>query len=231
MKSRTHAWEQEYRRSTFLTKDSHPQKSVQQFFKFLKKQSVDFSRARLLDIGCGTGRNAIYGIEKGVSYAIGYDIAPSAIKEAHMQSRSLRIESQVHFEKKDIASPFTRIDDGSIDIVLDVTASQCLRTDEREAYLSELRRVMKPGAWMLLRTLAKDGDDNAKWLLKNHPADEPDMYTMPKTHITERVFTRTDLTDIYNDFRICEWKKTTGYNTIGGTTYKRNYFLVYMQRI
>jgi SAM-dependent methyltransferase len=231
MTQRTHPWEQEYRSSRFLTKDRHPQKSVQQFFKFLKKQSIDFSTSTVLDSGCGTGRNALFAIEKGVARAIGYDIAPSAIREAQLEARALHLDTQVHFEKKDIATPFTRIADKSIDIVLDVTASQCLTTVERNAYLAELTRVMKPGAYLFLRTLAKDGDDNAKWLLKHHPAKESDMYTMPKTNITERVFTRTDLEKIYSAFTIIEWKKTTGYNTIGGTTYKRNYFLAYMQRI
>jgi SAM-dependent methyltransferase len=226
-----HPWEQEYRQSTFLTKATQPQKSVQQFFKFLKKQSVDYSTSKLLDIGCGTGRNSLYGAEKGIPFAIGYDISSTAIREAQMEAKLSGNNMHVHFEKKDIATPFSSITDASIDIVLDVTASHCLTSIERTAYLSELKRVMKPGAWMYVRTLAKDGDDNAKWLLKNHPASEPDMYTMPKTHITERVFTRDDFMKIYKDFKIVVFKKTTGYNTIGNTTYKRNYFLVYMQRI
>lgn len=221
-----HPWEQEYRRGTFLTFDTEPQHAVRTFVRLLKKRGP-LGGTTLLDLGCGTGRNSIFLAEQGV-IATGYDISPTAIRMAKAQTPA---DVSVQFEVRDIGTPYP-LADQSIDTIFDITASHALQSEGRAVYLNEISRVLRPGGMMLLRTLAKDGDSNAKFLLKEYPGPEPDMYRMPTTGLIERVYTERELRSVYEPyFTIQTCKKTSGYTMIQGKRYKRNFFIAYLIRL
>lgn len=224
------AWEQEYRHPQFLSLGTEALTEVKEFMRWIKKGlrknpedfSGDLTEYTVLDLGCGNGKNLNYIVENYARGGIGYDISETAIAYA----KQARLSS-VAYEVRSIADPFPILD-RSIDIVLDVTASNSLTNKERGQFLSEIARVIKPSGLFFTRALAKDGDANAKNLIKQFPGNEPDTYVLGQTGITERVFSKQDLIDTYSEyFEIVHLEKTTGYQKWGNQSYKRNYWIMY----
>lgn len=232
------AWDDEYKNKKLVTNKSEPQADTLRFFKFLKKdQKYKIEDRHILDLGCGTGRNANYLAEKGNS-VIGIEISNTALEIAKIRAKELGVN--VDYRLSDIGVPYD-IDDESMDIVIDVTSSNSLNEKGREIYLKEVHRVLKKeglasperceGGYFFVRALAKDGNKNVKNLLKISPGKEYDTYFLKDLNITERVFSREDFIKMYEKyFKILKFEKKTSYPTMDGRIYKRDYFLVYMQK-
>ncbi|MEI8223549.1 MAG: class I SAM-dependent methyltransferase [bacterium] len=220
------AWEREYQNPQFLTLGTEPLADVRDFIKWLRrKQKVDTTEFTVLDLGCGNGKNLNYIIDLFAKQGIGYDISSTAINHAQELAGTL----PVTYEVRSISDPFP-LENKSIDLVLDVTASNSLSEAERAKFLKEISRVLKPGSYCFTRALCKDGDDNAKNLIKDFPGLEYDTYVLAETGITERVFSKQDFIDTYNSyFEIIELEKKSGYQRWGNQKYKRNYWLAYLK--
>lgn len=220
------AWEREYQNPQFLTLGTEPLADVRDFVKWLRrKQKVDMTEFTVLDLGCGNGKNLNYTVDLFAKRGIGYDISTTAINHARALAQGLPII----YEVRSISDTFP-LEDNSIDLVLDVTASNSLNEGERAKFLKEISRVLKPDSYCFTRALCKDGDDNAKQLIKDFPGTEQDTYILAETGITERVFSKQDFIDTYsNYFEIVELEKKTGYQRWGNQKYKRNYWLAYLK--
>ena len=221
-------WDREYRTSKLLTKENSPQADVVRFAKFLKKEEgILLEELKILDLGSGTGRNSFYFAEMG-NRVTGLEISKTAIEIAEQNAKEAGLN--IEYIKQSIGEKFP-IEDSSIDIVLDVTSSNSLTEAEREVYLSETKRVLKPNGYFFLKALCKDGDDNAKHLLKIAPGVEKDTYIMPGLGVTERVWTKEDFTVTYSKyFTILSLEKKTSYSRMNVRSYKRNFWLVYLKQ-
>ncbi len=221
------AWEREYNNPNFITKAEKPQADLLRFLKWLKKiKSIDLYSARLLDVGCGTGRNSFYMADAYGVQVSAIDFSKGAITFAKKNFSHPKIE----FSVQDIGKPIP-MPDNSFDLVFDIMTSMSLSENERSTYLKELKRLIRPGGFMYLRTLAKEGDKNAAYLIKHSPGPELDSYIHPTLGSTERVFSEKDLRELYGQFfEILFMEKKTGYQKFGNQSYKRNYWNVYLRR-
>ena len=96
--------------------------------------------AAVLDCGCGEGYLAEHFVGKGCGYT-GIDCSDAAINKARGRIAS----DAAAFEVGDITR-MTAFSDNRFDAVVDVYCMQMLVTDpDRRAYLSQVRRVLKPG--------------------------------------------------------------------------------------
>ena len=237
------AWEREYEVKNLVGGDK-PALSFRVFAKWLKKErkadglienpGFPFQGMRVLDLGSGEGKNALYMAERGAE-VIGIEIARNAVKYAqeraeHM-SRELRYAGgSIEYRVGSIGEKFD-VQDGSIDLILDVTSSNSLSKSERELYLHECNRVLKYEGHMFVRALSKDSDDNAKQLINDHPGAEPDTYILPGVGITERVFTEQDIRELYSPhFQIIQLEKEFHYTKMEGRSYKRAFWIMYLQK-
>ncbi len=218
------AWEKEYNNPKFLTLGTEALSVVKDFFKDLRrKQKVDMTDFTVLDLGCGNGKNLIYAVENFCKAGIGYDISKTAIDQARKLSDGLNIS----YEVRSIGEKFP-LENNSVDIVLDVTSSNSLNEAEREIYLQEISRVVKPEGFIFVRALCLDGDKNARQLIKEFPGSEKDTYVLPDVGVTERVFSKEDFVKTYEHyFEIFFLEKAEGYQKWGNQSYKRNYWIVY----
>lgn len=224
-----HIWEKEYKNPKLVTKEADPQSAVLSFLKFLKKkEKMDIQGLSVLDLGCGTGRNSNYIAHLGNS-VVGMDISETALSLAKERAHELHL-TNVSYIKQNIGTAYSFNDD-TFDIALDVTSSNSLNEAEREIYLKETHRILKSGGYLFVRALCKDGDQNAKTLLKTHPGKEKDTYIMPEFGLTERVFSKEDFISTYSPlFTILELEKITHYSKFKGRIYKRNYWIAYLKR-
>ncbi len=233
-------WEKEYRNPKLVTGYDKPQAFFLKFLKGLKKGkiysnpvTVNFDGLRVLDLGSGTGRNANYLAQEGAK-VIGIEISETAIGLAKNRANELGVG--VEYIKQSIGEKYP-FDGDSFDLVVDITSSNSLNEKERKIYLEEVKRVLKKEPLnplsglgkgvFFVRALCKDGDKNAKFLLKNNPGKEKDTYIMPETGLVERVFSKEDLINTYSKyFNILKLEKTESYSVINNRKFKRKFWLV-----
>lgn len=221
-------WDKEYKSSKLLVKENIPSADVVRFVKFLKKESIDIENSRVLDLGSGMGRNSFYFSEFGAQVT-GLEISKTAVGLAEGNAKNANLNIQ--YIKQSIGEKFP-VDDASVDIVLDVTSSNSLNEREREVYLSEAKRVLKIGGYFFVKALCKDGDLNAKYLLKNSPGPEKDTYIMPELGVTERVWSKEDFIKTYESyFSIVQMEKKTSYSRMNNRVYKRNFWICYLKKL
>lgn len=221
-------WDREYKDSKFVTSKDAPQADTLRFLKFLKKeQKFKVEDKSVLDLGCGTGRNANYLADLG-NKVIGIEISKTALSLAKNRAQDMGIV--VDYRLGDIGEKY-EIEDNSVDIVLDITSSNSLNEKGRETYLEEVNRVLKKKGFFFVRALCKDGNQNVKNLLKISPGREYDTYVLKDIGLTERVFSRADFIKMYSKyFKILSLEKKTNYTTFNNRIYKRDYLLAYMTK-
>lgn len=220
-------WELEYQEPKLVARSFEPTKDAKDFARFFKKKHGTLEHTRVLDLGSGIGKNAHFFAERGAE-VVGLEISDTALATARVRVKETGIS--VIYQKGDIGTPFPFLDN-SFDAILDVLSSNSLSEEERSVYLKETTRVLKPGGYMLVKALSKDGDKNAKELLKKFPSLEKDTYVLPQTGITERVFSESDIRALYGThFDIVSLKKTSHYPRIADRLYKRNYFVLVLQK-
>jgi len=223
----SHSWEKEYINPTFISKDGKPQEDFLKFLKWVKKNKMrELEDSEILDAGCGTGRNAYYLAEKYDAKVEAFDFAKSAITFAKENFPHPLVSFSVHNMKDTLL-----YSNESFDFVFDIMASFSLSDGEREKYLKELHRVLKPGGLMYVRTLAREGDKNAQFLIKNNPGKDEGTYMHPTLGSQEKVFSGPVFKEVYGKyFEVMFMERKSGYQKFDGQPYKRQYWNVYLRK-
>lgn len=234
MKNNLKVWEKEYGDKKLMSGDK-PQKSFLNFLRFLKKEKkINVKNLKVLDLGSGNGKNSVYLATKSCQ-VFGLEFSRSAINLAKdLKKKSIEeikiSDGEVSFFQKSIGQNFDFLDE-NFDIILDITSSNSLSDKERETFLKESNRVLKKNGYFFARGLLKNGDKNTNFLLKNFPAEEPNTYTIPEFGLTEKVFEKKELEEVYGKyFNIEKFQKETHYTTYGNKKYKRNFWILYLTK-
>ena len=104
---------------------------------------------RALDLGCGTGTNAIYLAQHGFAVT-GIDVSRRAIALAKRKTRSAQLTDRVRLERGDVTLMRRWVLGGSIDYAYDIGCFHNLKAEARQRYVSALSGVLKPGAIYML---------------------------------------------------------------------------------
>lgn len=221
------AWEKEYSKPKLLTLSQEPRNDLKVFVKYIRKTKFPTHNLKILDLGSGTGRNALY-LASLDNEVVCVEFSATANKIASTEAKKRGVELQILHQSLSDKLPFAN---ESFDLGLDVMSSTTLIEQEREVYLAETTRVLKKGAWFLVRALCKDGDKNAQNLLKKFPAKERDTYKMPETNFIERVFSESDFRALYGQsFEIVKLERKTKHAPFQSQSYKRNYWVGYLRK-
>lgn len=221
-------WDKEYQDPEYFSMSDKAGSETVKFARHMRKEFGDdyFNYTNVLDAGCGNGRNLIYLAENYGAKGIGFDISQTAINQAKVAAATLPL--------KFVAQPMQQkipAEDQSVDVVLDVMASHCLKEAEREEYLHELNRVMKPGAWMFIKTFLWEGDQHAKRMSEMYPGGEPYSYIHPRLGVFEHVWTEDRLMEFLGRIGEVEFiYRSHGYHKMGAVPYKRRYIVCYVEK-
>jgi SAM-dependent methyltransferase len=121
--------------------------ATQEIAAMLKVAPTD----HLLDVGSGIGGPARYMAHRFGCRVTGIDLTAEYCEVARHLTRLLAMESQVEFELGDaLAMPFA---DARFDGAYSMNVS--MNIADKAALYGEVRRVLKPGSWLMLSELAK----------------------------------------------------------------------------
>jgi SAM-dependent methyltransferase len=165
--------------------------------KLLEVEKIK-SDSKILEIGCGVGRNTNYLSQQGLKVS-GIDISPLAIDEA--KKRTDEIGADVSYIAMNACNrlPFK---DFEFDHILDLMTSHLFSLKNLQTYKEELLRIIKPDGKFVLYVPDLTKDSNTKQLLQEAPGKEEDTYILPGMGHTERAFSKETIEKYYSPFRI-----------------------------
>jgi len=117
-----------------------------------------------LDLGCGTGTNAIY-LAHHDWQVTGIDFAWRAIQIARKRVRQLNLEMDLR------VGDVTRLGYllGPYDLILDIGCLHNLDYRSRQAYLDQIKRLLAPrGTYLVYLILREKPDDPGRGMLISH---------------------------------------------------------------
>ena len=100
------------------------------------------SPGRALDLGCGTGTNALYLAERGW-HVVGVDFVPKAIERAKSK---VRTGLKVSFLVGDVTRLRAAGVRGPFDLLIDIGCYHGIPEGRRDSYAAEVAAVARPGA-------------------------------------------------------------------------------------
>lgn len=106
---------------------------------------------RALDLGCGTGADAVYLATHGWTVT-GVDIVPKALRSARQRAQAAGVD--VTWAHGDVAALGTLDLSSPFDLVYDLGCFHGLRDDDRAGYAEGVTRLTAPGATLLLFVFA-----------------------------------------------------------------------------
>jgi SAM-dependent methyltransferase len=121
------------------------------------KVSIGAASPHALDLGCGTGTNAIYLAQKGFAVT-GVDISRRAISLAKRKARLAGLTDRVRFERGDVTLMRRWATGQSIDFAYDIGCFHNLDPEARARYAAALTAVLKPGAIYMLYAFESSAD-------------------------------------------------------------------------
>ena len=112
------------------------------------------SRGAVLDVGCGTGTNAIW-LARRRFRVTGVDLAPTALSIARTRAR----RAGVDVDLRPASAGRLPFPTASFDVALDTGCFHSLPLRLRAPYARELARVLRPGARVLLTWIPREVRD------------------------------------------------------------------------
>jgi SAM-dependent methyltransferase len=222
-------WNKQYTNATHLELSDEASEDLMKFTRFLMRESgkKDLNvTTKVLDLGCGNGRNLIYLSQEFGVHGIGYDTSDVAIRAAKVSAKDLPLS----FEVRSIAEPIP-LPDSSVRIALDMMTSHFLLRAERETLRAEILRVLKPGGWLFFKSFLLEDDANAKRMLRESPGPEEGTYIHPEIGVPEYVWTEEALVDFFEPhFTIHKIEKSHKHRHADGSAWKRRTISAYLQK-
>lgn len=103
---------------------------------------------QILDVGCGIGGSSLYLAQKFNAEATGITLSPVQAKRATQRAQEAGLGTQVQFQVADaLEMPFA---DNSFDLVWSMESGEHM--PDKEKFLQECYRVLKPGGTFLMAT-------------------------------------------------------------------------------
>jgi cyclopropane fatty-acyl-phospholipid synthase-like methyltransferase len=112
---------------------------------------------RALDLGCGTGTNAITLARHGFMVTA-IDVSRRAIALAQRKIRSAQLADRVRLERGDVTLLRRWVAADTIDFAYDIGCFHNLKAEARQRYVAALTTALKPGAIYMLYAFEPQAD-------------------------------------------------------------------------
>ncbi|OIP78218.1 MAG: hypothetical protein AUK16_00625 [Parcubacteria group bacterium CG2_30_44_11] len=221
-------WDSEYSNPEHLALSDEASEDLIKFCRWLERETKGTRAnptASAIDMGCGNGRNLVYLARKYGLRGVGYDSSTAAIKEANRLSEGFNLR----YEVRTMAGLITEPDNSQI-IALDMMSSHFLKAEERLLLRKELHRVLKPGGFLFMKTLVKDGDLHTKRLIAEYPGQEAGTYIHPIIGVPEYAYSEAELVDFLSEKFIVHKVYLSHKHVSRGKARKRRTISIYAEK-
>lgn len=216
--SEKNLWEREYSALKVIPSSTRtsPSKAL-----LLVSEILDFKNMhKVLDVGCGNGRNAIYLAQQGCDvYAI--DFSEIALTQLHSAAVKAGVWDKINTYDCSLEEPFP-FEENCFDLVLDSYVF-CHFTDRRlkQKYRKELRRVTKPGGIVFVSLFSVE-DGYYRRMIGN--VDGKDTIVVdPNNGIRKQLYTDEEIKAFFSrGFKLLYFVKFEFDDIMLGQTYHRS---------
>lgn len=111
-------------------------------------QAFDKDKTRILDLGCGRGKESVSLAEKGW-HVIGVDFVPIAIHQARKAAKAADVLERAAFYAADV-SQLSPLGLPSIQFAYDIGCFHLLNPDQMDGYIAGLSKALDSGGLFLL---------------------------------------------------------------------------------
>jgi SAM-dependent methyltransferase len=206
MRKQEQVWEREHteQKALPMVASIEPHSGVVSFVEYLTNQHVEPPR-KVVDIGCGKGRNAIYLAALGYE-VYGLDYIPFAIDIARQLAEAKNVSDRVHLYRAEIDRPWP-FANHFFDIAIDCFSSINVETAEgRSVYKQEMYRTLKPGGHAFV-TVVSANDEIESELIKYFPREEKKSTLWLDNGKFQKDYDEQELREFYREFHIAELKE------------------------
>jgi tocopherol O-methyltransferase len=136
-----------YYGSTGKEKKNRRQAQIDLIEEFLNWGGVEQAE-QILDVGCGIGGSSLYLVQKFNARAVGITLSPVQASRATQRAQEAGLAAEVQFQVADaLDMPFA---DDTFDFVWSMESGEHM--PDKEKFLAECYRVLKPGGTFLMAT-------------------------------------------------------------------------------
>jgi ubiquinone/menaquinone biosynthesis C-methylase UbiE len=208
------AWEKEYTQSQGIPTSTRttPSSSVKELLSYIASNDIHAGK-KVLDMGCGIGRNSIFLAEQGYEVTA-VDFVVPALDKFRRTVRSTDHSAHITIQECDLSEklPFT---DNYFDLAIDIVSTMSLLIEGVRRLEAELRRVIKPQGLFLTYVLSRDDG----YLQTVAPGAS--SYEVSESGVTDYFFTEEELRDVYQKWDVLEMHKVEKIDTFYKETFTR----------
>jgi len=189
LSSSSDLWDREYRTHKVIPSSTRmlPSKALVLFSELLCFREG----LKVLDAGCGTGRNSIYLAEKGCEvHAL--DFSGEALRRLDVSATVAGVRDRIFSRHHALQNPFP-FSNGSFDLVLDSYVF-CHFTDEnlKSFYLDELHRLVKPSGVLFSSVFSIDDE-----YYRELPDSPGRIVVDPRNGLTKQLYTEGEASQLF----------------------------------
>lgn len=189
------------------------------------------SNLKVLDLGCGNGRNAFSLAKMGLR-VVGLDGIESAVIDAQEQAQREGFVDTLEFVVCDLGLAPWPVNSVSFDVAIDINTFSSLLGHERAVYIDELYRVLRKDALFFLYTYTQNDEYYAQFITPTPPHQRIGLRIhCPDDHVDRILYSVEELKQIFSPwFKVVGEKVFIRYSKMFDVYYKRHFCALILKK-
>ncbi len=190
------SWKNEYSKHGLPTSNKNtPSHAAELISSFINKPLNN--SGKILDLGCGTGRNAIYFAKLGY-HVDGLELVPDLKDIFEKKSREHKVNNQTTFHNGSITMPF-KWEYNTFDAAIALTSIENITCiNDMKTFIESVLRVIKPSGYLALYYITDRDSFYKPRIMKNH-GSKLKLTWSEDTELLQRVYNRKEILELFSE--------------------------------